>query len=94
MNTDTLVGAATDLGGKIKEGLGSATGDKSLRAEGKADQLGGQARQSYGQARNAVEDTIRPAIDYARQFIHERPFTAAALGGVLGIALINTLRGK
>ena len=30
----------------------------------------------------------------SRLLYYERPFTAAALGGVLGIALINTLRGK
>jgi uncharacterized protein YjbJ (UPF0337 family) len=94
MNTDTLTGSATDFGGKIKEGLGAAIGDKKLQGEGKADQLGGTARQTYGEAKDAVEGTIRPIVDYARQFIHERPFAAAALGGVLGIALINTLRGK
>lgn len=94
MNTDTLTGSATDFGGKIKEGLGSALGDKQLEGEGKADQLGGTARRTYGEAKDAVEGTIRPMVDYARQFVHERPLTAAALGGVIGIALINTLRGK
>lgn len=94
MNTDTLTGAATDIGGKLKEGLGAATGDESLRGEGKADQLGGKAQQTLGEARDIVEDTVRPLIDYARQFIRERPFASAAVGGVIGIALINTLRGK
>ncbi len=94
MNTDTLTGAATDLGGKLKEGVGAATGDRTLREEGKADQLGGKAQQRYGEAKDAVEDTIRPMVDYVRQFVRERPFASAALGGVLGIALINTLRGK
>ena len=37
---------------------------------------------------------IRPLVDYVRQFSKERPFTAAAVAGVLGIAVINTLRGK
>jgi len=94
MNTDTVTGSATDFGGKIKEGLGAALGDKQLEGEGKADQVGGTARRTYGEAKDVVEGTIRPVVDYARQFVHERPFTAAALGGVLGIALINTLRGK
>ncbi|MGR6330254.1 CsbD family protein [Sphingomonas sp. XXL09] len=94
MNLDSIAGQATDLGGKIKEGLGSATGDTTLKAEGKADQATGTARQAYGDAKDMVEGTIRPVVDYARQFIHERPFTAAALGGVLGIAVLNTLRGK
>jgi len=94
MNIDTLTGTATDLSGKIKEGLGAATGDTSLQGKGKADQLGGKTQQTYGEAKDVVGNTIRPVLDYARQFIHERPFVSAALGGVLGIALINTLRGK
>ena len=94
MNTDTLSGAATNLGGKVKETLGTATGDQSLRSEGAADQLTGTVQKTVGQAKDAVEEGIRPVIDYVRQFSRERPFTAAAVAGVLGIAVINTLRGK
>ena len=60
----------------------------------KADQLDGKTQKVYGEARDFVEGSVRPIVDYARQFARERPFAAAALGGVLGIALINTLRGK
>ncbi|RZL69513.1 MAG: CsbD family protein [Sphingomonas sp.] len=94
MNTDTLAGAATDFGGKAKEALGTATGDQSLKSEGVADQLGGTVQKTVGQAKDVVEENIRPLVDYVRQFSKERPFTAAAVAGVLGIALINTLRGK
>jgi uncharacterized protein YjbJ (UPF0337 family) len=94
MNTDTLTGSATDLGGKLKDGLGKATGDDSLRAEGKTDQATGTAQKTYGEAKDVVENGIRPIIDYARQFARERPFAAAAVGGVIGIAILNTLRGK
>ncbi len=94
MNTDTLTGSANDLGGKLKEGVGQAFGDKSLAAEGKADQLDGKIQKGLGEAKDVVEQNLRPVIDYARQFIRERPFTAATLGGVLGIAVINSLRGK
>ena len=94
MNTDTLAGSATDFHGKVKEGIGAALGDDSIRAEGKADQASGQAQQAFGDAKTAIEDTIRPLIDEARQFIKDRPFAAAAVGGVLGLALLNTLRGK
>ena len=83
MNTDTLTGSATDIGGKVKEGLGTALNDKSLQAEGKTDQFSGKAQKTFRQAKDA-----------ARNFVQERPFAAAALGGVLGLALINTLRGK
>ena len=94
MNTDTLSGAATDTSGKIKETLGGAIGDKSLQSEGAADQLSGTVQKTVGQAKDVVEENIRPLVDYVRQFSKERPFTAAAVAGVLGIALINTLRGK
>lgn len=94
MNSDTLSGSTTDFGGKIKETVGSAIGDERLRSEGAADQLSGTVQKTIGEARDAVEDGIRPLIDYVRQFTHERPFTAAAVAGVLGIALVNTLRGK
>lgn len=94
MNSDTITGTTSDLGGKLKEGLGNAIGDKSLQTEGAADQLSGTVQKTYGQAKDAVEENVRPVIDYVRQFSKERPFTAAAVAGVLGIALINTLRGK
>ncbi|WP_312490921.1 CsbD family protein [Sphingomonas sp.] len=90
MNTDTLTGSATNIGGQVKEGLGSALGDTSMQAEGKGEQLSGTAQKTLGEAKDAV----RPMIDSARQFVQDRPFAAAALGGVLGLALINTLRGK
>jgi uncharacterized protein YjbJ (UPF0337 family) len=90
MNTDTLAGSATDFGGKVKEGLGAALGDSTLRSEGKADQASGTAQRTIGEAKDAVA----PFIDQARQFVRDRPFAAAALGGVVGIALLNTLRGK
>lgn len=83
MNTDTIAGSATDFHGKVKEGIGSALGDTAMREEGKADQASGQARKAFGDAKDAV-----------RRFVNERPFAAAALGGVVGIALLNTLRGK
>jgi uncharacterized protein YjbJ (UPF0337 family) len=94
MNTDTFSGAATDTSGKIKETLGGAIGDKSLQSEGAADQLTGTVQKTVGQAKDVVEENIRPLVDYVRQFSKERPFTAAAVAGVLGIAVINTLRGK
>ena len=94
MNTDTLAGTTSNIGGKLKESLGSAIGDKSLQSEGAADQVSGTVQKTVGQAKDAVEEGIRPVIDYVRQFSKERPFTAAAVAGVLGIALINTLRGK
>lgn len=94
MNTDTLTGVATNVSGKVKETLGGAIGDKSLQSEGAADQLGGTIQKTVGQAKDVVEDNIRPLFDYIRQFSKERPFAATVVAGVLGIAVVNTLRGR
>lgn len=90
MNSDTLQGDARDIGGKGKEILGDVTGDTTLKNAGLSDQLGGSAQKAYGTARDAVG----PLADKARGFAKERPFAAAALAGVVGLALLNTLRGR
>ncbi len=36
---DKISNAAEDLGGKAKEAAGKATGDRSMEAEGKGDQV-------------------------------------------------------
>lgn len=35
-----------------------------------------------------------PLVDKARGFAKARPWTAAALAGVVGLAVLNTLRGR
>ena len=94
MNSDTLSGEGQNLTGKLKEVAGSATGDETLRTEGVADQLSGNAQQIVGAARDAVANGVGPLVDQAKTFARNRPFAAAALAGVVGIALLNTLRGK
>ncbi|WP_374944851.1 CsbD family protein [Sphingomonas sp.] len=90
MNSDTLAGGGKDLGGSLKEGAGKATGNESLRGEGVADQLTGQVQKGYGVAR----DNVGPLAEKAKQFARDRPYTAAALAGVVGLAILNTLRGR
>ncbi len=94
MNTDTMNGAATDFGGKVKQGLGAMLGDKTMEAEGKGEQLSGKTQKALGDAKTSIDQTVRPLLDQARQFVKDRPFASAALGGVVGLALLNTLRGK
>ena len=90
MSTDTVVGEARELGGKIEEGVGNATGDTALQGSGIADQLGGKLQKTFGE----TKDKVGPLVDQARQFAKDRPWATAALLGTIGIALINTLRGK
>jgi uncharacterized protein YjbJ (UPF0337 family) len=79
MNVDTLVGEGTDLKGQFKQGLGDATNDPKLQQDGMVDQLSGQARKGIGAVR-----------DFAR----EQPLAAAAVAGVLGLAVLGGLKGK
>ncbi len=47
-NRDKAEGTAKDIKGKIKEGVGKATGDKSTEAEGNAEQLEGKVQKKTG----------------------------------------------
>jgi ElaB/YqjD/DUF883 family membrane-anchored ribosome-binding protein len=47
-----------------------------------------------GTTQEKLTNAAAPYIDKAKGFAKERPFAAAALAGVVGIALLNTLRGK
>jgi uncharacterized protein YjbJ (UPF0337 family) len=79
MNIDTLAGEGTQTKGDFKAGLGDVTGNRQLQQDGAADQLSGGVRKGVGQVRDFVKKN--PAASY----------TAA---GILGLALLNTLRGK
>ena len=52
---DRIEGAAKNIGGKIKEGVGNLTGDQKLKAEGKADQIEGKAQNAFG----GLKDTLK-----------------------------------
>jgi uncharacterized protein YjbJ (UPF0337 family) len=79
MNSDNFAGTSKNVTGQIKEVAGKAIGDEQMQSSGIADQVSGNIQNAYGTAR-----------DFAR----ERPIATAALAGVLGLALLNTLRGK
>lgn len=94
MNDDQLSGEGRDLAGKVKETAGNLTGDNSLQSEGLADQLQGKAQKVYGATTDAISGGVAPLVDQAKGFARKRPFAAAALLGVLGVAILNTLRGR
>ena len=58
MDEDRVKGAATNLGGKIKEGVGSLVGDKKLETEGQADQVNGKVQNTVGGAKDTVRDAV------------------------------------
>lgn len=57
MGTDDKIdNKAEDLKGKAKEGVGAATGDDSMRAEGKADQASSNVKQAGEKLKDAAKD--------------------------------------
>jgi uncharacterized protein YjbJ (UPF0337 family) len=48
---DRSKGKANELKGEVKEGVGRATGDPGLRAEGERDQAKGQAQGFMGKVK-------------------------------------------
>lgn len=58
-DADRVEGSAKQMGGSLKEGLGSLLGDEKLKGEGKADKAEGKLQNSWG----GVKDTVRDALD-------------------------------
>lgn len=56
---DRIEGAAKNIGGKIKEGIGKVTGDEKLKAEGRADQMEGKVQNTVGGVKDALRDDRR-----------------------------------
>lgn len=61
MNKDRMKGKTTEIGGKMKEGVGKATGSDRLKAEGKTDQVKGKVQNVMGKAQDAGKETARKA---------------------------------
>jgi uncharacterized protein YjbJ (UPF0337 family) len=55
-DNDRIEGAAKNIGGKIKEGIGNVTGDEKLKAEGKADQVAGKVQNTIGGIKDSLND--------------------------------------
>jgi uncharacterized protein YjbJ (UPF0337 family) len=55
-DNDRIEGAAKNMGGKIKEGIGNVTGDEKLKAEGKADQVAGKVQNTIGGIKDSLND--------------------------------------
>ncbi|WP_425991360.1 CsbD family protein [Brevundimonas sp. TWP2-3-2] len=53
---DRIEGAAKNIGGNIKEGVGNVTGDEKLKAEGKAEQVEGKIQNTIGGIKDAINE--------------------------------------
>jgi uncharacterized protein YjbJ (UPF0337 family) len=90
-NADRVEGTARNVGGKIEEGFGKATGDLKSQAEGRLKQAAGAAQDMYGQAREVAgeaADTVRRQAGgleaMMRENIETRPYTAVAMALAIG----------
>ena len=54
-NDDQTEGKAKDIGGKIKEEVGAATGNKDMEADGQADQIEGKVQNKVGDVKEALD---------------------------------------
>jgi uncharacterized protein YjbJ (UPF0337 family) len=55
MDKDRVKGSATNVGGKVKEGAGKATGDEKLKSEGVLDQAKGKVQNAVGGIKDAIK---------------------------------------
>ena len=59
MHKDTIKGAAKDAAGSIKEGIGKATGNDRLAAEGAAERLEGKVQKGVGNLKDAARGALK-----------------------------------
>jgi uncharacterized protein YjbJ (UPF0337 family) len=55
MDKDRVAGSAKNIGGKVKEAAGKATGDEKMKADGKADQVKGKVQNIAGGVKDALK---------------------------------------
>ena len=91
MDEHRVTGTVRNVGGKVEEGFGRATGDTKSQVQGVIDQAQGTAENLYGQAKDAasnaaqgVKQTASSIEDVVRHTIEDRPYTAVAIALGLG----------
>jgi uncharacterized protein YjbJ (UPF0337 family) len=83
MDENRLEGTTRNLGGKIQEGVGHATGDTKTKAKGLMNQAAGTAQDLYGQTADAARQTATTLDAWLRDSIETQPYTTAVVA--LGI---------
>jgi uncharacterized protein YjbJ (UPF0337 family) len=83
MDENRLEGTARNIGGRIEEQVGRATGDTKIRAEGFLNQAAGAAQDVYGQTADVARQTTATLDSWLRNSIETQPYTTAVVA--LGI---------
>ena len=55
-----MAGKADQMKGKAKEAVGDLTGDKDLKAEGKADRQAGEVKEKVDEVIDKVKSVVHP----------------------------------
>jgi uncharacterized protein YjbJ (UPF0337 family) len=82
MDENRMEGTVRNVGGKVQEGVGRATGDTKSKAEGAMNQAAETAQDLYGRAADAVRQNATPLEEWLHNQIETQPYTTviAALG--------------
>ena len=90
MDEDRIKGAATNIGGQVKDAVGNLTGDTKTQAGGKMDQVTGRVQNAYGSAKDALQSgsTGNAELD---SFIAERPVSALLIAVGVGYVLARLM---
>jgi uncharacterized protein YjbJ (UPF0337 family) len=84
MDQNQLSGTAKNLGGKVQEGVGRATGDAGMQARGRMKQAEGSMQDLYGQAKESAIEGADSIEDSLRHYIENKPYTTAAIALAVG----------
>ena len=87
MDEDRITGAATNIGGKVKDAVGGLTGDTKTQAEGKMDQATGQLQNTIGSAKDAVREGASTMGAELDGFMSEKPMMALLIAAGMGYLL-------
>lgn len=82
VDENEVKGTVTDGIGKLKDAAGGLTGDSSLQAEGKGDQLQGKIQKEYGD----LLDQAKEQLEEATVLVRDQPF--AAIGIAVGVGFL------
>ncbi len=91
MDEDRIKGAATNIGGKVKDAVGGLTGDTKTQAEGKLDQATGQLQNTLGSAKDAVREGASGIGSELDSFMSERPMASLLIAVGAGYVLARLM---
>ncbi len=58
MEKDTIIGAAKEIKGKVRNAVGHATGNEKEEVRGKMDEVEGKLQKNYGKIKEVIKDSV------------------------------------